>query len=371
MFELLLYLLYVVLLAAFVVGAWRLKTVLGLFRMKPLHAVAKNTLPSVTVCIPVRNEEHAMTEALQRVIASDYPKLEVIVLDDQSGDNTPALIKAFAHEGVRFVEGAPLHPGWLGKNHALQELLHEASGSYVLFMDVDTRIAPHTISQLVAYAQQEAALMVSVLPRREDGPRASVLFSTLRYFWEVMFHRNASPAVASSAWLIERQTLLTKWQGFNAFKADVQPEAKIAAELAVAGQYRFVIGTPQLGLSYEKKWRSQIDTSTRLLFPLIGAKIANAIIAALDLIVLASPLLIVLGGFVFGWGIHQLIAEIFWLLFASLYAVYLRQVWAHGWWIGALLWPVIALQEAFIILKSAERYSKNLVTWKGRKVKAN
>ena len=48
-----------------------------------------------------------MTDALHRVIASTYPKLEIIVLDDLSADKTPALIKAFAQDGVRFIEGGP------------------------------------------------------------------------------------------------------------------------------------------------------------------------------------------------------------------------------------------------------------------------
>ena len=64
-----------------------------------------------------------MNDCLERVVASTYPKLEIIVLDDHSQDNTSALIKSFAHKGVRFVEGTKLPEGWLGKNHALQLLL--------------------------------------------------------------------------------------------------------------------------------------------------------------------------------------------------------------------------------------------------------
>src|ERR1700759_1043342 len=100
------------------------------FKMKTILSDSKmlKDLPSVSVCIPARNETHAMSQCLERVIASTYPKLEVIVLDDSSVDDTSVLIKAYAHAGVRFVEGSRLPKGWLGKNHALQGLLHEASG---------------------------------------------------------------------------------------------------------------------------------------------------------------------------------------------------------------------------------------------------
>ncbi|MCD8561812.1 glycosyltransferase, partial [Candidatus Saccharibacteria bacterium] len=114
-------------------------------------------MPSVSVCIPARNEQHALADCLQRVIASTYERLEIIVLDDVSGDDTSALIRSFAQDGVRFVQGKALPPGWLGKNHALQGLLEEASGSYVLFMDVDTRLEPQAIEHLVRYAQSHRA----------------------------------------------------------------------------------------------------------------------------------------------------------------------------------------------------------------------
>ena len=372
MLQVLLYVLYAVLIGIFFLAVWRLRFALTHFKMKSLVTTAQmiEHMPSVTVCIPARNEHHAMNDALQQVIASTYPKLEIIVLDDMSGDNTSALIKAFAHEGVRFVEGAKLPAGWLGKNHALQGLLKEASGTYILFMDVDTRLTPDSIEQLVSYAQQESAKMVSVLPRREDGMRASVLFSPLRYFWEIMFHQKSSPATASNAWLIDRQTLLKRFQGFESFKDVIQPEARISAELMASGEYRFLIGTQMLGVSYEKKWRSQLSTSIRLLSPLLQLRASNSIVAALDLLIVASPLFILLIGFIGGWNYNHLIAGILYLMFAGLYGIYLKKVWNKGWIFGGLIWSLIVLQEAALVIVSAAQYLQNNVTWKGRHVKA-
>lgn len=372
MLQVILFVLYAVLLGMFSMAVWRLRYALTHFKMKELVTTAEmvEDVPSVTVCIPARNEDHVMSDALEQVIASTYPKLEIIVLDDLSGDNTSALIKAYAHEGVRFVEGTRLPEGWLGKNHALQGLLDEASGMYILFMDVDTRLKPDSIEQLVAYARQEDAKMVSVLPRREDSIRASVLFSTLRYFWEIMFHRKSSPATASNAWLIHRQTLLKRFDGFMTFKDAVQPESRLSAELMASNEYRFLIGTELLGVSYEKKWRSQLATSVRLLFPLLQLKVPHSVIAALDLLILSAPLWILLSGFIMGWNMNQIIAGGFILIFAGLYGIYLKKVWNKGWIIGGLLWSVIVLQEATLIIMSAIRYRQKAVTWKGRPLKS-
>jgi glycosyltransferase involved in cell wall biosynthesis len=340
------------------------------FQMKRLISVPSllDELPSVSVCIPARNETHAMTSCLESVIASRYPKLEIIVLDDSSADNTSILIKSFAHAGVRFVQGSALPDGWLGKNHALDGLLHEASGTYILFMDVDTHIEPDTIEQLVAYAKQESAMMISVLPQRIDAWRGSVLVATLRYLWELVLHRRSAPAVASSAWMIDRHALRDQLGGFEPIKSAVQPEAKLAAVLMRTRAYKFLIGTPLLGVSYEKKWQSQVDTSTRLLFPVLGGRGIYSILAALVLFLLNMPTIIIIAGFIDGWSLLQTMALWQLCVFIALYGLYLSKVWQKGWWLGALLWPFIIAQELSLVIVSMHRYIRRQVTWKGRPI---
>ena len=325
-------------------------------------------MPSVTVCIPARNEMHAVAACLDKVIASDYQRLEIIVLDDASNDETSSLIKAYAHEGVRFVSGHALPTGWLGKNHALKGLLKEASGSYVLFMDVDTRIAPNAVSNLVRYTLSKRATMVSVLPRREDGWRGSVIFSPLRYFWELMFHRTASPATASNAWMIHRQIFLDQFNGFENLKTVVQPESFVATELSKTDSYRFLMSTREFGIAYEKKWRSQLATSTRLLFPSLNNKIAVALVAVCDLLFLLAPTVLLVLSFFMPLGYIQLCVGAIVLLYASIYGAYAHRVWAKGWLLGALLWPLLLVQECILIGVSVVKYKRHTVTWKGRGV---
>lgn len=328
-------------------------------------------LPSVSVCIPARNETHAMTDCLERVIASTYPKLEVIVLDDSSGDNTSVLIKSFAHEGVRFVEGSALPEGWLGKNHALESLLDEASGSYILFIDVDTRIKPDTIEQLVSYAKQENATMVSILPRREDGWRTSIVFGTLRYYWELVLHRKSKPAASSSAWLIDRHSLRDDLGGFEPLKTAIQPEVALAKQLMARSAYRFLISSSLLGVAYEKKWQSQVETSIRLLFPVLGGTGLRSMIAIIVMTLLALPFFVIVAGIFTGWSLLQVCALLELLVFMTLYGSYLRRIWAKLWWLGALLWPIILLQEIVILVISTWRHLHHTVTWKGRPVTTN
>lgn len=326
-------------------------------------------LPSVTVCIPARNEQHALTDCLERVVASTYSKLEIIVLDDVSGDDTSALIKSFASEGVRFIQGDPLPSGWLGKNHALQGLLDEASGTYVLFMDVDTRLSPDAIENMVRFALTNRATMVSVLPRREDGWRLSVVASPLRYFWELLFHRRMWPASASNAWMIRRKVLKDRFEGFAAFKKAIQPESKIAAELANTNEYRFLIGSEHFGVAFEKRWPSQLLTSVRLLLPLMNYDIGITVLALFDLLLLFLPFAILASLFFIPPTFVHLYALIVALVSYILYASYTRRVWNKGWLVGALLWPIVLIQEFTLVIASVVKYKRRTVTWKGRVIR--
>ncbi|OYX43480.1 hypothetical protein B7Y94_01425 [Candidatus Saccharibacteria bacterium 32-49-12] len=282
MFVGLLYCLYGVVGATLLGGLWRLNLMIKRFsandlpELKPL--TNQDEMASVSVCIPARNESHAMTECLQSVLLSKYPKLEILVLDDQSADKTPSLIKAFAHDGVRFIEGTPSPAGWLGKNHALNQLLGEASGRLVLFMDVDTRIKPDTIGRLVSYMNARQANMISVIPRRDDGPRASVVFAPLRYLWEILFDRHQAPAVSSAVWMLDRHQFEQDFADFSKLRHVIQPEAHIAATYRDDHTYRLLMSSEKLGVSQQKKWRSQIDTSIRLLYPLIGSRLNRSLV---------------------------------------------------------------------------------------------
>lgn len=372
MLETILYIILAINLAAAGVVYARMSRAKKMFRIKQLltDSGMLDELPTVSVCIPVRNEDRAMTECLQSVLSSNYPKLEVIVLDDQSRDDTPALIRSFAQDGVRFVEGGSLPSGWVGKNHALEMLMQEASGEYILYLDIGTRLSPDSIEQLVAYARQENAAMLSVLPRRVGERTVDVAFSTLRYFWEVMFHRGESPATASAAWMIDREVLSGELSGFSGVKERIQPESHFSSKLMRDGRYRFLLGTDELGITNGKSIKGQRATSIRLLFPLLGAKASHSIIAILDLLIMAGPLWVILSGFVMGFGLMQALAGLVWLAAGFTYFSFSALVWRQHAWLAFVVWPLVLIQEAILIALSTLGYIRGAIMWKGRTVKA-
>lgn len=324
-------------------------------------------LPSVSVCIPARNEVHAMTRCLERVLASDYKKLEVVVFDDSSVDNTSIIIRSFAQAGVRFVAGTGLPDGWLGKNYALDVLAREASGTYVVFMDVDTVITPTTVSRLVAYMTGESVKMVSVIPGRGDGWRLSVLFGHLRYFWELAVKGGRHPAAASALWMVDRHTLLNELGGLAPLKSTAAPESAVAAALGPLGYHCLVSGAG-LEVMYEKKWASQAETGRRLLYPKVGGTRIGATLAIFGLALLNLPFAVLISGFFLSWSALQLAAGLVLLLGVAVYGFYTRHMWRRAWWAGALCWPMIVGQELILLLASLVGYWRHTITWKGRPV---
>jgi len=107
----------------------------------------------VSVLIPAFNEDQVIAASVRRVLASVDVKLEVIVIDDGSKDQTSAIV---AHEfgdepRVRLLT---LENG--GKARALNQGLKLASGEVVIALDADTQFEPETIARLARWFSDDA-----------------------------------------------------------------------------------------------------------------------------------------------------------------------------------------------------------------------
>jgi chlorobactene glucosyltransferase len=103
--------------------------------------------PLVSVIVPARNEAHNIERCVRSILESQWPALEVIVVNDRSEDDTGPLAHALAKDDprVRVVEGAPVPDGWFGKQWACAQGAGAARGSTLIFTDADTTHAPTLI----------------------------------------------------------------------------------------------------------------------------------------------------------------------------------------------------------------------------------
>jgi len=110
--------------------------------------------PLVSVLIPAHNEEKVIGRVLQRMTELTYPKdkLEVIVIDDGSTDQTGNIAERFVKEhGYIRVIHRDVEAGGKGKSAALNEGLKSAAGEIVCLFDADYYPQREIIERLTAY----------------------------------------------------------------------------------------------------------------------------------------------------------------------------------------------------------------------------
>jgi len=106
------------------------------------------TGPMISVLIPCFNEEKVIVQSVSRILASDWKHLEVLVLDDGSGDATAKVVReAFGDEPrvalLSFENG--------GKARALNRGLAATRGEIIVALDADTLFPPDTLGRLARW----------------------------------------------------------------------------------------------------------------------------------------------------------------------------------------------------------------------------
>jgi cellulose synthase/poly-beta-1,6-N-acetylglucosamine synthase-like glycosyltransferase len=135
-----------------------------------VRALSSELLPRVSMLVPAHNESATIESSLQALLTLAYPRLEIVVVDDGSRDDTLAkLIDTFELSAVSVLAERPLptapvarvyrsrrHPNLLvaakangGKADALNAALNLASGELVCAVDADTIIETGALRTLV------------------------------------------------------------------------------------------------------------------------------------------------------------------------------------------------------------------------------
>ena len=117
---------------------------------------------SISIIIPARDEGGNIGGLLASIKAQTLAALEVIVVDDDSSDNTASIAKE--HE-AKVLSAQSLPTGWKGKPWACQQGADEASGDWYLFLDADTRLRPDALAHLVGVIDStDGKSVISVSP---------------------------------------------------------------------------------------------------------------------------------------------------------------------------------------------------------------
>ena len=114
-------------------------------------------MKKISVIIPVYNVEAYLDRCVESVINQTYPELEIILVDDGSPDNCPALCDAWAEKDSRI---KVIHKENGGQADARNVGLSVATGEYIGFVDSDDFISPLMYGELIKLADSLQADVV-------------------------------------------------------------------------------------------------------------------------------------------------------------------------------------------------------------------
>ena len=131
-------------------------------------------LPKVSVIVPVYQVEAYLAECLDSILAGTFGDYELILVDDGTKDNCPAIMDAYAAKDSRI---RLLHKENGGLSSARNAGLEVAQGEYVAFVDSDDRVTPGFLEDTVRAAEETGAELVLFNYRKfdENGLRAPEL----------------------------------------------------------------------------------------------------------------------------------------------------------------------------------------------------
>jgi len=343
--------------------------------------------PLVSIVIPARNEARNIAPCVESALASTYPRLEVIVVDDHSTDDTGAIVESIASRDprLRVIVPPPLPNDWFGKQWACATGAAQTRGVILGFLDADTRQAPDLVTRVVNAMTSRRADLLSVAGTQEMGSFWERLvqpqvFGILLQRYGSTEHVNRSRFASSK--IANGQCLWVRRDSYDACGGHAAVRDKVAEDLAMAQHWfragrtvSLVLGLDQLSTRMYTSLRELIEgwgknvfaggrdampfgALGRVIFPLL--LVTPSLFQLVPPIVLVLALAGVMGSAALTWAAIATGANLLWW---ALVYLWLRVSPAY-----ALLHPLGAVVLLYITLRATVRGRR--VRWKERDYRA-
>lgn len=232
--------------------------------------VFPKAFPKVSVIIPAYNEAVNIEACVTAVLESTTlgaDQLEVIVSDDQSTDETAAIVELLQasrqDERLKLLSAGERPAGevWVGKNWACTQAIKHAQGEFLLFIDADVRLKPQCIETTIAYAQQEKidllSLVAVILCRHWSEWLVQpiiVLLLTVGFKLSLVNDPNSEVAFAAGPFMLFRRSAYEAIGGHAAVQDYVVEDVELSRRIKQQG-FKLWYGLGQ-GLAEVQMYRS-------------------------------------------------------------------------------------------------------------------
>ncbi len=118
------------------------------------NMIRSDQQPMVSIVMPVYNSEKYLRECLDSLLSQSFTDYEVICVDDESSDDSPAILNEYAAKDRRFMI---LHQDHAYAGCARNLGMSNARGKYIIFLDSDDRFLPQMLELTVKKAEETDA----------------------------------------------------------------------------------------------------------------------------------------------------------------------------------------------------------------------
>ena len=340
------------------------------FSFAYLPVVANVTgAPFVSILIPARNEEENIGALLKQLSQLKYGKLEIIVYNDHSTDNTESIVTQWVAKQapIKIMNGAELPQGWLGKNHACHQLAGQAKGDILLFLDADVSVNKDIIERSISHLQKHKLHLLSIFPRqifKSFGEKISVpllnyiLLSLLPLFLIRKSKRVIFSAANGQFMMFKANTYKTLWphESFKSHRVEDIAIIRMFKQKGLASDTR--LGDNDISCRMYGSLDTAIVGFTKNIFQFFGD--SKLVTVCFGLVTTLGPFLIYfyLGA---GWLIAYVVGTLSIRLFVSLAS---KQPVVQN----ILLAIPQHLVFLFIIIKGLINNKQRKILWKGRNI---
>ena len=215
--------------------------------------------PRVSVIMPTHNVAPFVEEAIASVVAQTWTQWELVVIDDQSTDATPDVVRRHRDPRIRLIEKSRE-----GVSRARNRGLSEATGSIISFLDGDDRWRPDALERLVAAleAREDRAVaygegVVMNAAGAVYGPESAPALAA-RPSGDVVAALLAANCIVNAGATAVRRRALEQAGGFDE-SLQMGEDWELWVRLAMVGPFHYIGGAPIL------EYRQRAGSATRLL----------------------------------------------------------------------------------------------------------
>ena len=240
--------------------------------------------PFVSILVPARNEALNIAACVISLLAQDYPDFEVIVLNDNSTDDTSRILAGLAQSDprLRVLKGDPLPDGWLGKHWACHQLDQAARGELILFTDADTRHTPDMLRASVSALIAEHADLLTAFPHEQVvtwGERLLVPIIGWGIFTFVPIRlvqkmRLSALSVTLGQFMLFRRTAYDAVGGYAAVKSEVIDDICLGRLIISTGHaWRLLNGTRHVSCRMYRGFWEAVNGFSKSMFAVFDYRI--------------------------------------------------------------------------------------------------